>query len=81
MSSKVFRGVCTTEVSYHIDNDGLVRDVLFSKGCDGNLQAVASLVEGRPAAEVAERLKDITCGSKSTSCPAQFAQALLEDIS
>lgn len=79
MSEKEFRGVCTSKVSYTIDAEGLVRNVEFSKGCDGNLKAVARLAEGRPAVEVAALLGDVTCGSKNTSCPAQFAQALLDD--
>lgn len=80
MATRKFKGVCTAEVSYRVDNEGLVRDVEFSKGCDGNLQAVARLSEGRPAAELIDLLEGVVCGGKNTSCPAQFAQALKEEL-
>ena len=80
MVTKDFDNVCTSDVSFSIDDEGLVRDVSFSKGCDGNLKAVACLVEGRPAGEVIALLKGMTCGSKSTSCPDQLAKALEEEL-
>lgn len=78
MTTKEFAGVCSTGVSYEVDEDGLVQKVSFTKGCGANLQAVARLSEGRPVAEVVSLLQGITCGRKATSCPDQFAQVLLE---
>ena len=69
-------GTCATEVKFKIE-EGLVREVRFLGGCDGNLKAVMRLVEGRPAGEVAEMLSGIRCGRKSTSCPDQLAKAIL----
>lgn len=80
MATKQFKGVCTASVNYSIDDEGLVRNVSFVNGCSGNLEGIARLVEGRPAKEVAEILKGLTCGHKNTSCPDQFAQALLEEM-
>ena len=56
--------------------DGIVKNVIFTGGCNGNLQGIAALVEGQPAEEIIRRVKGIRCGIKSTSCPDQLAQAL-----
>lgn len=68
-------GVCSKEIFFEI-KDGIVTDVSFTSGCSGNLQGLSRLVEGMPVQEVIKRLKGIHCGSKSTSCPDQLAQAL-----
>ncbi|MBE6857528.1 MAG: TIGR03905 family TSCPD domain-containing protein [Ruminococcus sp.] len=70
-------GVCSRKI--YIDaEDGIVNDVLFVGGCNGNLKGIASLVKGMPVDEVIERLSGITCGMKGTSCPDQLARALEE---
>jgi len=56
--------------------DGVIKDVQFSGGCDGNLQGVSRLVTGMNAADAIERLRGIRCGRKETSCPDQLAKAL-----
>lgn len=56
--------------------DGLVKDVKFMGGCNGNLQGICSLVRDMPIASVIERLQGIRCGAKPTSCPDQLATAL-----
>lgn len=56
--------------------DGVVADLKVEGGCNGNLQGISSLVKGLPVDEVISRLSGIRCGSKSTSCPAQIADAL-----
>jgi uncharacterized protein (TIGR03905 family) len=69
------QGVCAGKIDFEIDND-VVKNVKFTGGCNGNLKAVAALVEGMPVDEVIERVSGITCGFKQTSCCDQFAQAL-----
>ena len=69
------RGTCATELKFTI-KDGIMHNVRFVGGCDGNLKAVMRLVEGRPADEVASILSGIRCGRKSTSCPDQLAKAI-----
>ena len=73
-------GTCAVAVNSSIDDNGNVHDVNFVGGCDGNLKAIATLVEGKPATEIAELLKGNTCGRKSTSCADQFSKALLEAV-
>lgn len=60
---------------FDIEN-GVVEDLKVEGGCNGNLQGISSLVKGLPLDEVISRLSGIRCGSKSTSCPAQIAEAL-----
>ncbi len=76
---KVFKpsGVCSQNIEIEIE-DGIIKSVRFIGGCSGNTQGVARLVEGRPVDEVIDKLKDIKCGFKNTSCPAQLAKALAE---
>ena len=60
---------------FDIEN-GVVENLKVEGGCSGNLQGISSLVKGLPVDEVIDRLSGIRCGSKSTSCPAQIAEAL-----
>lgn len=68
-------GVCSREITFDI-NDGIVTNVKFFGGCNGNLKAIAKLVEGMPADKIAEILEGNTCGFKSTSCADQLAKAV-----
>ena len=68
-------GTCSQAIEFEVV-DGILKNVSFYGGCDGNLKGICSLVEGMPVAEVIARLKEIRCGMKSTSCPDQLAQAL-----
>ena len=72
------KGTCSREISFTIDENGLVKNVSFFGGCMGNLQGISKLVEGMPVDEVIKRLEGIKCGFKPTSCPDQLAQALKE---
>lgn len=69
------KGVCARSISFDI-RDGLVTDVRFDGGCNGNTQGVARLVEGMPAEEAVRRMEGIQCGFKGTSCPDQLARAI-----
>lgn len=59
-------------------NDDKIQDVEFIGGCPGNLMGIRQLVQNMPIDEVIEKFEGITCGSKSTSCPDQLAQCLIE---
>lgn len=71
------RGVCSTQIHFSIE-DGVLRNVRFDGGCNGNLQGIGRLVEGLPADEVVKRLRNISCGGRPTSCPDQLARAIEE---
>lgn len=68
-------GTCSRRVHFDIE-DGKVRNVSFEGGCNGNLKGISALVDGMEVNEAIERLKGITCGFKSTSCPDQLSKAL-----
>ena len=45
------KGVCATEIQFGIE-DGKLHNVRFTRGCNGNLQAIGKLLEGQDAANV-----------------------------
>lgn len=69
------KGTCSRKINFSIE-DGKVKNVTFDGGCNGNGKGVGALVEGMAVDEAISRMKGITCGMKSTSCPDQLAQAL-----
>lgn len=73
------KGVCCSKISFDL-NDGIVTNVSFMGGCNGNLKAIAKLVEGMKAEDVIKILKGNICGFKSTSCADQLALALTKAI-
>ncbi len=73
------KGVCSQKITFNLEN-GIVSDVSFYGGCNGNLKGIAKLVEGMKAEDVIERIKGTTCGFKRTSCPDQLATALEEAL-
>ena len=72
-------GVCSTRIDFELDGDK-IKKVEFTKGCDGNLKAVARLVEGMDVRDAVKKLKGIECGRRTTSCPDQLARALEQAI-
>ena len=68
-------GVCSRSIDIEIE-DNTIKSVSFYGGCNGNLKGIGALVAGMKIDDVIERLKDIKCGFKNTSCPAQLAEAL-----
>lgn len=69
------KGVCSSRIKFDIQ-DGILKNVEFDNGCNGNLKGICSLVEGMPVEEVINRLRGIDCKGKGTSCPDQLAKAL-----
>jgi len=68
-------GVCCKQMDISVVND-TIQSVIFTKGCSGNTQGVAKLVEGLPIDTVISKLDGICCGDKTTSCPDQLSKAL-----
>lgn len=69
------KGTCSTQIDLEVV-DGLIRNVKFTNGCNGNLQGISKLVEGMKAEEAIEKLRGIKCGFKNTSCPDQLSYAI-----
>ena len=69
------KGTCSQRILFEIE-DGVIKNVQYIGGCNGNLQGISRLVEGMQVNEVICRLEGIRCGIKPSSCPDQLALAL-----
>lgn len=73
------KGTCSQVIEFEI-NDGIIDNVSFKGGCNGNLKAISKLVNGKNAKEIADTLRGNTCGPRSTSCADQLARAIDEAL-
>lgn len=71
------QGVCSKAIDVEVE-DGIIKYVAFTGGCNGNLQGISSLVTGMKIEDAISKLKGIKCGFKNTSCPDQLACALTQ---
>lgn len=69
------QGTCSSAIDLEVEN-GIIKAVSFTGGCNGNLQGISRLVEGMKVEDAIAKLKGIRCGFKNTSCPDQLARAL-----
>jgi uncharacterized protein (TIGR03905 family) len=67
-------GVCASRIDFDIEN-GVLKNVCFTDGCPGNLEAISRLMEGMSAVEAVKKLRGIQC-QNGTSCVDQFSIAL-----
>jgi uncharacterized protein (TIGR03905 family) len=68
-------GICSTKINFDI-KDGKLHSVSFEDGCEGNLKALSTLLEGMDTQEAVKKLKGINCENKGTSCADQLAKAI-----
>ena len=71
------RGTCSSKITFDF-NGGVVSNIRFTGGCNGNLKGISALCEGKTADEIEKTLKGIRCGFRETSCPDQLARAVRE---
>lgn len=71
------KGTCSSQIILDVEN-GVINEVKFVGGCNGNTKGISALVKGMKADDVIARCEGIRCGFKPTSCPDQLAQALRE---
>ena len=69
------KGTCSTNIHFEVE-DGKVKNVSFTGGCNGNLKGISALVEGMKVEDVIDKLEGTTCSFKPTSRPDQLAKAL-----
>ncbi len=69
-------GTCSRQIIFDVDEGGHIHNLKFMGGCNGNLQGVARLVEGRHIDEVESTLKGVICRN-GTSCPDQLSKAIV----
>ena len=66
---------CSSRIDFDI-NDGVVSNISFIGGCNGNLKAISKLVDGMTVEQIEEKLRGNTCGRRPTSCADQLAIAV-----
>ncbi len=72
----ITEGTCSKVITFDKDESGIITDVQFTGGCNGNLKAISKLVNGMPADQIAQILSGNTCGARPTSCADQLAKAV-----
>lgn len=68
---------CSSQIMFNLEGN-VVTDIEFVGGCNGNLKAIAKLVDGMTVEQIEEKLLGNTCGRRPTSCADQLAQAVRE---
>lgn len=74
------RGTCSRVIDFDLAEDGTIHNITFLGGCNGNLQGIGRLCEGRDAAQVSRCLAGVNCNGKGTSCPDQLSKAIAEAL-
>jgi uncharacterized protein (TIGR03905 family) len=70
------KGTCSSAIEFEVE-DGILKDIQFHGGCQGNTTGVAILANGLPIDEVIDKLSGVQCGFRGTSCPDQLSKALI----
>ena len=73
------QGTCSTMIDFDIE-EGKLYNIVFTNGCNGNLQGIGRLLEGMPVEFAMERLSGISCGGGPTSCPDQLSKAIKQAV-
>ena len=66
---------CAQVIRFDIEGN-VVRNIVFDGGCNGNLKAIAKLMDGWTVEEIEKALAGNTCGRRPTSCGDQLARAV-----
>ena len=69
------KNTCAVQIDFDM-TDGVVSDIRFYGGCNGNLKMIAKLLEKKRAEDIVASCEGNTCGWKNTSCADQLAQAV-----
>ena len=69
------QGTCSSHIELEVE-DGVITEVFFCGGCNGNLQGIRKLVKGMKIEDVIEKLEGIRCGNRPPSWPDQLCRAL-----
>ncbi len=68
-------GTCSRQIYFEVDEQNKLHNVKFVGGCNGNLQGVSRLVEGKDIDEIEKLLSGVICRN-NTSCPDQLSKAI-----
>ena len=73
------QGVCSMMIEIELEGE-IIKEVIFTGGCNGNLNGISKLIKGMNAREVIEKLEGTRCGMNETSCPDQLSKALRQAL-
>lgn len=73
------QGVCSVMIEVELEGE-TIKEVIFTGGCNGNLNGISKLIQGMNAREVIEKLEGTRCGVNETSCPDQLSKALRQAL-
>ena len=73
------QGVCSMMIEIELEGE-TIKEVIFTGGCNGNLNGISKLIKGMNAREVIEKLEGTRCGVNETSCPDQLSKALRQAL-
>ncbi len=73
------KDTCAVQIDFDM-TDGIVSNIRFLGGCNGNLKMISKLLEGRRAEEIVSACSGNTCGGRKTSCADQLAKAVQSAI-
>ena len=66
------QGTCSTNIELNVE-DGVVKEVAFWGGCNGNLQGLSRLVKGMKVEEVIKKLEGVRCSADRRPVPISCA--------
>ncbi|MDO5112192.1 MAG: TIGR03905 family TSCPD domain-containing protein [Clostridia bacterium] len=69
------QNTCSRQIDLDME-DGVVHNLRYTGGCNGNLKALGILCEGMRAQDIVDKLTGIRCGNNVTSCGDQLARGL-----
>ncbi len=72
--------ICAKEIGVELDENGIITEIEFCGGCDGNTQGLQNLILGLQKDVVIKKLAGINCKGRGTSCPDQLSK-ILESLS
>jgi uncharacterized protein (TIGR03905 family) len=73
-------GVCSMMIEIELGEGNVINEVVFTGGCNGNLNGISKLIQGMKAEDVIGKLEGTRCGFKDTSCPDQLSKALRQAV-
>lgn len=62
------QGTCSTNIELNVE-DGVVKEVAFWGGCNGNLQGLSRLVKGMKVEDVIKKLEGVRCSGQTDVLP------------
>jgi len=72
------KNTCSKQIRFDLNDDSVTNVEFLGGGCPGNLKALPRLVEGTTVSEIQNKLSDIICGFRGTSCAAELSKAVKE---